>query len=174
MSSHSLPVTWRKSRQLASRPPTCEFVRVPRVMSSCFPDVAPVSDLCPLCRCWISAPSVVFSRTFVLQGLLVQHSNWSAFSVETSRPSVLYDSVPYAVQERHGGSSVCGRGPSSSGTHDRLESVSSAVGGALRLCRSPYRSSRVPTVSTSSSSLGTSGCVATFAISTGVGSVPSI
>jgi hypothetical protein len=66
MSGHSLSATWWESQPLASWPPTREFVRGPRVMSSCFPHVDPASDLGSLCRCWISAASVVSSQTFVL------------------------------------------------------------------------------------------------------------
>jgi hypothetical protein len=41
--------------------------------------------------------------------------------------------VPSAVQEWHGGSSLCGWWPTSSGTHHFPGSVSFAVGAALRL-----------------------------------------
>jgi hypothetical protein len=43
-----------KSRLLASRPPTGEFVRGPHVMSSRFPDVAAVSCFVLWCRCPLS------------------------------------------------------------------------------------------------------------------------
>jgi hypothetical protein len=39
------------------------------------------------------------------------------FSVVSVRPSVLYDRVPYGVPFLHGGSSLCRRRPTSSGTH---------------------------------------------------------
>jgi hypothetical protein len=45
---------------------TPEIVQRPHIMSSCFPNVAPVSGLSPLCRCCISAVFVVPSRTSVL------------------------------------------------------------------------------------------------------------
>jgi hypothetical protein len=48
------------------------------------------------------------------------------------------DRIPCTVQERRGGSSVCGRRPTPSGTQHRPESVSSAVGGALQLGAGPH------------------------------------
>jgi hypothetical protein len=74
-----------------------------------FPDVAAPLNLSSLCRCCIPGPSVVSSLL-----------------------SVLYDRGLYAVPFLNGGSSVCGRRPTSSGTYHRPGSVSSAVGGALR------------------------------------------
>jgi hypothetical protein len=43
ISNHSLSAIKIKSRLLTSQPPTLEFVRGPHVLSSCFPDVAPLS-----------------------------------------------------------------------------------------------------------------------------------
>jgi hypothetical protein len=69
------------------------------------------------------------------------------------------DRVPCAVQEQHGRSTITGQQQTSAGTHHCPESISSAVGGALRLDAGPHICPPVlPTVSTSVSSLGTSWC----------------
>jgi hypothetical protein len=115
-------------------------------MSSCFPNIAPASGLGPLWRYWISAASII--------------SSW---------PSVFYERIPYAVQEWHGGSSFCGRWPTSSGTNHRPGSVSSAVGGALRLDAGPHTSPpSALIISTAASSLGISGCSGMDSISSGL------
>jgi hypothetical protein len=44
----------------------------------------------PLCRCLISAVSVLYSKVRPL-GALTQHSPWFVFSVVSSRPSVLHE-----------------------------------------------------------------------------------
>jgi hypothetical protein len=64
-------------------------------------DVFAILLLSPLFHCCIVGPSIISSRL-----------------------SVLYDCVPYAVQERHSGSSVCGWQPTSSGTHHCPGSIS--------------------------------------------------
>jgi hypothetical protein len=61
----------------------------------------------------------------------------------SSRPSVLCDRVPYAVRERYGGSSVCRQRPTSSRIYHRPGSISSSVGGALRLDAGPHVDSLV-------------------------------
>jgi hypothetical protein len=58
-------------------------------------------------------------------------------SVVSSWPLVLYDRVPHATQEQHDRSSVCRQQPTSSGTHHRHGSISSAAGSDLRLDASP-------------------------------------
>jgi predicted ATPase with chaperone activity len=64
-------------------------------------------------------------------------------SVASVQPLVPYDSIPYAVPFLHGGSSLCRKQPTSSGTHHCPGSVSLADHGALWLDASPYVTSSV-------------------------------
>jgi hypothetical protein len=58
-------------------------------------------------------------------------------------PNVRPFQIPCAIPLMHGGSSLCGRKPVSSGTHHCPSSVSSAFGGALRLDTGPCAASSV-------------------------------
>jgi hypothetical protein len=97
------------------RYPGSRFSREPQKISPCFPGVATVSGLRSLFHCCIPGTAII-----------------------SSRPSVRYDRVPYAVRERRDESSVCGRRQTSAGAHHRPGSVSSAVGGVLRLDAHPH------------------------------------
>jgi hypothetical protein len=66
MSWHSFLESWRKTRLLAWRPPALWSVSGSRWYFPCFPDVAAVSGLGPLCHYCISAVPDVSSRTSVL------------------------------------------------------------------------------------------------------------
>jgi hypothetical protein len=90
-------------------------------MSSPSSDTAAVLRLGPLFYCWILGPSIVSSRT-----------------------SVFYDCVSYAVQEPYGGSSVCGQRPISAGINHRPGLLSTAVGGALRPDTGPWIGHQLP------------------------------
>jgi hypothetical protein len=126
----------------------------PCIMSPCFPDVASVLGLGSLCRCWIPVSPDISSQTTVPPGFFIQHC-----------PCLVPDDrVSWAVQEWHGGSSVCGRWPTCFGTHHRPGSVSSAVCGALT---ERWRSTCAPKASTATSSLGTSWCPAAASFSSG-------
>jgi hypothetical protein len=74
-----------------------------------------VSDLSCLCHCYIAGHSIA-----------------------SSQPLVLYDHVPYAVQEWHSRLSICGWQPTFFETHHRPGSISSAVGGTQWLEINPH------------------------------------
>jgi hypothetical protein len=62
----------------------------------------------------------------------------------TTRPCLVPDDrVPHAMQERHGGPTVLGQRPTSSGTYHCPGSTSSVVSGALRLDAGPHTASSV-------------------------------
>jgi hypothetical protein len=131
MSSHPHSTTRWKSRLLASGPPTQEFVRGPHIMSSCFPDVAPVSCFFLWCRCWLFSPSSDVAARLHLTPLCC-----CCIPVNTIIyywPLVPYDRVLLSVSFLHGRSCTCGRRPTSSGTYHRPGSISLALNGALQL-----------------------------------------
>jgi hypothetical protein len=84
---------------------------------SCFPDVIALLGLGSLYRCCIPVASDISSQMSVHLRFHLQHCPWSNFSVVSFWTSILYDSVPYALQEWHGGTSICRRRPTSSRTH---------------------------------------------------------
>jgi hypothetical protein len=86
-------------------------------MSSRFQDVAAPLSLGPLLHCRLPVAPNIYSRKSVLSRFLIQH--WPCL-VPNYR-------VPDALQEWHGGSSLCTRRSTSSGTHHRPGSVSSVL-----------------------------------------------
>jgi hypothetical protein len=133
MFSHSLFAIHWKTGLLVSQLPVWR----PCWVFSCFPDVTALLHLGSLWRCCIPvAPDVSYWMS-VLSRFLLQRFPWSAFSLFSSWPSVLYDRIPYAMQERHGWSIVLGQQPTFSGTHYCSGFVSTAVGGAILLDAGP-------------------------------------
>jgi hypothetical protein len=108
--STMLPLSFRSPVE----DPTVRFSIYSYRISTPSSDVAALLLLGSLFHCYIPCPSVVSSRT-----------------------SVLYDRVPYAVQERQCRSTFLEERPTSAGTHHRPESASSAAGRALRLDAGP-------------------------------------
>jgi hypothetical protein len=127
---HSFSV---KVQLFTSRSPAREPSWRSSWMSSHFPDVAALLGLGSLCCCCILVLPYVSSWTSILSGFTVQHRSYL-------RPD---DHVPCAMQEWHGGSSLCGRQPTSSMTHHSTGSISSAVGSALWLDACPHTASSV-------------------------------
>jgi hypothetical protein len=128
----SLPIAQSRTWLFAFQSPALQsFWRSCRMS---FPsDIAAILHIGPSFHCCIPGPSIICSH-----------------------PSVLYDSIPYAMQEQHSGSSSCRRQPTCSRTHHRPGSVSSAVSGGIQQHASPHIGP--PIVFTVNCSLGTSWC----------------
>jgi hypothetical protein len=95
------------------------------------------------CICRIASRSLIPLMPFSFAWRLFPNVILSGFFLQHCVCLVPDDRVPCVVQEWHGGSSLCRRRPTSSGTHHCSGSVSLVVGCTLRLDARPHTASSV-------------------------------